>query len=245
MVNDANGFISNVWRAIKLRPDEVESAIDYPILEVDFHSRQDALVRQTASFHEQLMADPNWCDPVAAGWWLWGQSMAFGMYCSAETYERNKRSKPQTTTRNGVHALSKNIHELIGWYHQRMRHVIVFCGGWERLVTPAMLPQKTNHTAAIFLDPPYSSVHRDPELYGVESTTVAHEVREWAVANGDNPQLKIVLCGYEDEHEMPASWSCISWNAGGGWGNRRGSPNRFRERIWFSPACGTGQAKLF
>jgi hypothetical protein len=65
-------------------------------------------------------------------------------------------------------------------------------------------------------------------------------VRAWALDNGDNPFLRIALCGYEGEHTMPDSWECIAWKAGGGYGsqgNGAARENAGRERIWFSPHC--------
>jgi DNA adenine methylase len=50
--------------------------------------------------------------------------------------------------------------------------------------------------------------------------------------------MRIALCGYQDEHEMPSSWEAVAWKAGGGYGRTdRGRSNRERERIWFSPHC--------
>ena len=61
-------------------------------------------------------------------------------------------------------------------------------------------------------------------------------VRAWALEHGDDPKLRIALCGYDGEHDMPQSWDCVAWTAGGGYGrSQRGKSNRHRERIWFSP----------
>jgi hypothetical protein len=93
----------------------------------------------------------------------------------------------------------------------------------------------------VFLDPPYAdSAERTEGLYAQDSLTVAHRVREWAIANGDNPDLRIALCGYEGEHAMPADWDCVAWKARGGYGSQgenAARENSGRERIWFSPAC--------
>jgi hypothetical protein len=98
----------------------------------------------------------------------------------------------------------------------------------------------------VLLDPPYSAdARRDPEIYSVDDLEVAHRVREWAVANGDNPKLRIALCGYEGEHEMPPTWRCIPWKAHGGYGNASGNVNRTRERIWLSPNCLDDVGPLF
>jgi hypothetical protein len=66
-------------------------------------------------------------------------------------------------------------------------------------------------------------------------------VRDFALANGDNPQLRIVLCGYEGEHDMPATWRKLAWKTNGGYANiadnGRGRDNKAREVLWFSPHC--------
>jgi len=102
---------------------------------------------------------------------------------------------------------------------------------------------------AVFLDPPYAdTAERQSNLYRKDSENVAHAVRDWAEANGDNPLLRIALCGYEGEHKMPPSWSVYSWSAGEGFGSqaKERSKNGKRERIWFSPSClGNRQCSMF
>ncbi len=128
-----------------------------------------------------------------------------------------------------------------GWMEalaDRLRGVRVACGDWSRVVGPSVTFK--HGLTAVFLDPPYSDeAGRESDLYRVDCGKVAHEAREWAVANGDNPLLRIALCGYEDEHDLPASWECFAWKARGGYSsqNREGNDNPNRERIWFSPHC--------
>jgi hypothetical protein len=56
--------------------------------------------------------------------------------------------------------------------------------------------------------------------------------------DGNNPLLRIALCGYEGEHDMPKEWDCVAWKAVGGYGNQsENNENARRERIWFSPHC--------
>jgi hypothetical protein len=98
---------------------------------------------------------------------------------------------------------------------------------------------------AVFLDPPYSD--DCSEVYAHNDMGVSTAVREWAIANGDNPLFRIALCGYEGEHAMPESWECVAWKAVGGYGNMgegRGKENRRRERVWFSPHCLKPQGDL-
>ena len=140
---------------------------------------------------------------------------------------------PQDT----VSGVSGGIYEYFDALCERLRRVRVCCGDWTRVLGPAVTT--CNGNTAIFLDPPYCQTERDAKIYSVESN-VSALVRAWALENGDNPKLKLALCGYQGEHEMPANWECVAWKANGGYGAKgsgRGAANRHRERIWFSPGC--------
>jgi hypothetical protein len=50
--------------------------------------------------------------------------------------------------------------------------------------------------------------------------------------------MRIALCGYKGEYEMPDDWECVSWKAHGfAMGQGNGRENSKKERIWFSPHC--------
>jgi len=121
----------------------------------------------------------------------------------------------------------------------RLRKVRVCCGDWKRVTGPSVTIK--HGLTGMFLDPPYAdTAKRAKGLYAVDSLSIAHEVREWAIANGDDPKLRIALCGYEGEHKMPRSWKCVPWKAAGGYGSqsdKAGRANKHLERIWFSPHC--------
>jgi site-specific DNA-adenine methylase len=120
----------------------------------------------------------------------------------------------------------------------RLRNVRVCCGEWDRVLGPSVTFR--HGITAVFLDPPYAAeADRADNLYANDDEKVAHDVREWAITNGDNPELRIALCGYEGEHAMPETWECVPWKARGGYSSqsREGNDNPARERIWFSPAC--------
>lgn len=128
----------------------------------------------------------------------------------------------------------------------RLRGVRVCCGDWTRVLGRSST--ELIGVTGIFFDPPYLADFRDPSLYGTESADVAHAVRKWAIANGKNKKLRIALCGYEGEHEMPADWQCVAWKAAGGYAAAAGNTeNSAKERIWFSPHCARAedQADLF
>lgn len=85
-VNDIDGFLVNAWRAIQLHPDATAEAASWPVAEADLHARHLALLRwQQNNDLERLMADPLWCDPVMAGWWIWGCCCWIGSgWCSGD-----------------------------------------------------------------------------------------------------------------------------------------------------------------
>jgi hypothetical protein len=122
---------------------------------------------------------------------------------------------------------------------ERLRRVRVCCGDWSRICGPSVTFK--HGITGVFLDPPYAdTADRQTDLYSADSATVAHDVRKWAIESGDNPLMRIALCGYEGEHAMPESWDCVAWKAKGGYGSQgtgRGRENAGKERVWFSPHC--------
>lgn len=121
----------------------------------------------------------------------------------------------------------------------RLRRVRVCCGDWSRVVTDGALAYGAS--VGVFLDPPYDEECRTRGLYSTEGGSLSADVRDWAVDHGDDPLLRIALCGYEGEHTIPDDWRKHEWASsgaylgGGGGGVNRA--NRKRERIWFSPGC--------
>jgi len=134
---------------------------------------------------------------------------------------------------------------------ERLRNVRVCCGDWTRVVTRGAL--NYGATVGVLLDPPYLGDVRTSDLYATDDHHIAEDVREWAIANGDNPRLRIALCGYEPEHVdyMPSNWRMHAYSASRSYGSSAGGgvndANRALERIWFSPHCLStqGQGSLF
>lgn len=128
----------------------------------------------------------------------------------------------------------------------RLRRVRVCCGDFERILGPAVTT--CIGTTGVFLDPPYPEDGR-AICYSHDGDAVWWRAYEWALAHGDDPELRIALCGYEHpEAVFPDSWEEIAWKASGGYGrSERGKDNSRRERIWFSPHClrPSQQVRLF
>jgi hypothetical protein len=134
---------------------------------------------------------------------------------------------------------------LVDWFSRirdRLRTVRVCCGDWTRVCESTSVTTRLGVTG-IFFDPPYSDRSgRCEDLYGVDSGTVAHDVRDYCLERGGNPDMRIVLAGYAGEgHEVLEShgWTALAWKTQGGYGNRtdKGRDNAARERLWLSPHC--------
>jgi DNA adenine methylase len=149
----------------------------------------------------------------------------------------------------GIHATafelkSGGLYAYMRALQVRLRRVRVCCGEWGRVLTPSV----TTYVGltGVVLDPPYG--HDLRERCYSEDHDVAPSVREWAIKHGDDPMMRIALCGYEDEHKdhMPDTWEMVPWKAHGGYARtERGKENRERERIWFSPHCLEAELPLF
>jgi hypothetical protein len=77
-VNDADGFVSNFWRAVKAAPDEVAEYADWPSFENDLHARHHWLKAQREELVARLEGDAEYYDAKVAGWWVWGMAQWIG-----------------------------------------------------------------------------------------------------------------------------------------------------------------------
>ena len=231
-VNDLDSLLVNFWRAAKFHPRKLATAADYPVSELDSHARHSWLVRQRPEIAEQIRTEEAWCDPKVAAWWVWGISQWIGGGWCAGTH-RLHRQRPDLEGR-GVHRQgncrrAEALRRLYGEIAARLERVSILNRDWSKVVTPAVT---TRHgLTGVFLDPPYTHESgREHGLYATDDLNIGHRVRDWAVENGENPLLRISLCGYDGEYRIPSNWSVFDWK---GAGNRNGH----KERIWFSPHC--------
>lgn len=267
IVNDLDCYVANAWRAMKHAPAEVAAACDWPVNEADLHARHRWL-HARVEFRTRMENDPDYYDVRIAAWWIWGLSCWIGdNFCRPARQD----SLPALTGGKGV---ARQVPHLSGgkgeaeragrgaasaarssqqsaalneWFEAlsaRLRFTKVCCGDWSRVLTKASTYGQG--LTGVLLDPPYDAGDSHDDVYGDLSRGVSAKVREWAIENGSNPLLRIALCGYEGEHEMPPDWECVAWKATGGYANRNAAnQNARRERIWFSPACIKPEAELF
>jgi hypothetical protein len=232
-VNDVDCWLVNFWRATKAEPNAVAASAEWPISEPDLAARH-RWFRESLGLRERIYADPEFYDVRAAGWWVWGICSSIG-----EAWTRGGEQRPSAfqngNRRNGLYTTA-NPAEALERLARRLSHVRILSGDWSRAVSSSRLGSPLS---AVFLDPPYGGELVRP--YAGQSESVAGEVQAWALEHGDNPALRIALCGLEGEHAMPDGWETVRWEGHGGFGRRtetgRGRDNAARETIWFSPHC--------
>lgn len=164
------------------------------------------------------------------------------------------RQLPQSTpaeNREFIHEFfpkNEGLYQYIRQLAARFIEVDVCCGDWLRILKPAVTlageHTTSNGTAAIFLDPPYSAEANRSGVYTQDDFSVAHAVRNWCIDNGNNPQMRIALAGYDVEHQdlEDHGWTPFNWSANGGYSTfankgNQSHANKHREIIWFSPHC--------
>lgn len=268
-VNDADGLVANFWRAVQAAPEAVAFYADWPVNENDLHARHTWLVGVKDSLQTRLDGDHEFYDAKVAGWWCWGMCCWIGSgFCSGNGPWQSVEvdgvrqlvhlgNAGQGVNRKLVHLgdagqeastasefppRNDGVYQWMGDLAERLKRVRVCSGDWSRVCGPTVTVKQG--LTAVFLDPPYAdTAGRQADLYRKDCLDVAHAVREWAIANGDDKRMRIALCGYEGEHAMPDSWECLAWKARGGYGSQgddeeaAGRSNAKLERIWFSPHC--------
>ena len=266
-INDADCLLANVWRALKNKPDECAAVCDGPVNHVDLMARKKWLISNRDRIKAGLLADPEWCDVQAAGYWIHSAScwIGSGMTRPNQRPHINNGGK-------GIHAMGQrphisdggtgnfgqpfntNIYATFRRLQERMRYVRVVCGDWTQVSGGSW--QTKRGTCGYFADPPYSAeANRHENIYDQDSLTVAHDVRRWMIEREGDPEMRMVLKGYYQEHEqlIARGWRVHRWVAHGGYANiagagggkSRGQDNRFNEALFFSPHCLDAAKGLF
>ena len=270
-LNDADGWLVNAWRAIRDDPAAVAAHAYGPVSEIDYHARLAWLQsRRDPGLVSWLEGDPEVFDAKAAGWWLYVMACGIGDPFGSGPWrviDGHLRKLPhlgdagQGVNRELPHlgdagrGVNRELPHLgnagqgvladyLRTLADRLARVRITCGDWRRVVTPSVTRAGAggDGTRALFLDPPYAT---SGDLYAHGHANIALDVEEWCITAPND--LRIALCGYDDEHDALTShgWRKTEGRAGGGAGYSTRTDNGRRERIWYSPACpAVGQGDL-
>ena len=241
-INDLDGEITNVWRSIRYDPEGVIDGADWPVSELDLHAEAARIKRTREGFVEWLREDIERYDAHRAGRWIWGQCGMIGAnFDNAAKGIPSVTHKGQGVQRHApdLRVCRETIARQIEPLAQRLRAVRICCGDWTRVLVPSLLAR--GDSVGIFLDPPYLEGDQQYAAGGT-GTSLAHDVMAWCEQWGEEPRLRIALCGYQGHYDALAEldWTAVRWKSDGGYGSQgdgKGRENSAREIVWFSPAC--------
>ena len=250
-INDADGWLVNVWRALRLSPHETAAHAVGPVSEIDYHARLAWLQeRRTPDLVAWLEGDPEAHDAKAAGWWLYvtacgiGDPFGPGPWRVIDGKLTDTRKLPHLgDAGRGVNRELPHLGDagqgVMAYFDRlaaRLHRVRITCGDWRRVTTPSVTRSGAggDGARAVFLDPPYST---SGDLYAESTAGISDDVREWCTTNADG--LRVIVCGYDDEHDalLSRGWTVLDGKAGSGAGYSTNSANGRRERLWLSPEC--------
>lgn len=265
-VNDKDGWLTNFWRALRADPDAVARYADWPVNEIDIVARREWLFNH-AEHIARMEADPDYYDAKMAGIWVWGVCSTIGNAWRprgahlgdaglgihrarthlGDTGRGIHRARTHLGRARGVHRAGANLgntgrgEQLRDYFRilsARLERVRVMCGDWSRVTSYSVTTH--NGTTGMFLDPPYSSAANCQTDTYMHNGDVAHDVRAYCLEHGDDPKMRMALCGYagEGHEELEAhGWTVAAWAANGGYSNQSRNKNKMKERVWFSPHC--------
>lgn len=264
--NDKDGYIANVWRALKYAPNEVARYANWPAIENDLHARHIWLLNQADELVLRLEGNPDYYDAKIAGWWLWCNANWIGSHLcngdgpwNTDGVRRISIRRIEDVTARGVRrqrihlnsgqGVRRNITTarqqwLETWFADIARVIEdtrVACGDWTRIVTDGALALSALDKTGIFLDPPYEHAERNTDVYNHDDVDIALDSAKWAIEKAADG-TRIVYAGYAGAHVeqllLDAGWGAYAWKAHGGMANNGADrkKNKYRERLWYSPA---------
>ena len=218
------------------------------------------IVKYKESLLENIIKDDEYYNVKLAAYWLYYKSCEIGCVeldkINVDRIYESVSSNGIAVARNqlisntGIHSTyNKKIYitkykldRLIQWFtdiETILQNVKIVCADWKRLFNDNTHWQDDSgrKPIGIFFDPPYSADRRS--VYRLDSYSVAKEVNEFCLKNANKKTYRIVIAGYEGEHNNLEShgYTKYKWQAHGGYSNLGDNQNKYKERLWASKAC--------
>ena len=207
-----------------------------------------------------------------AGWWVWVVCLSFGLSRDVTSDSIQMPMLHSGESGKGINMQRKHLPDsvmplsgdrLTDWFKdistrlsdtemfcldlsKRTEKVIALYTDWynfnSKTITGTTNP---NWVTGWYLDPPYNTKGRG-KSYLHDNMTIANDVREWAIEQGQNQQYRIAVSGYKDDYkEWPSNWDCVSWQRDSTrYGSTKLAEYSREEVIYFSPYCLKGQGRL-
>ena len=265
IVNDLDCLLINVWKALKYASHEVALLCCDPSSQLLYWQRICYIIKHKDFLLERMLKDDEYYDIKLAAYWIYCKSSKIGAVAIDKTDINDiynsidngiTRGRIQLLRSNGIHSKCAHLYNpysvtrcklerLTLWFSQIqsvLENVKITCMDWKRLFNEGSHWQDDNGSSdiGIFFDPPYGDIERRKSLYRIDSYSVAKEVNDFCVKNAYKKTYRIVIAGYEGEHNNLENYGYkkYSWKAQGGYGNINSNyENKNKERLWASYSC--------
>lgn len=235
-INDKDCLVTNFWRAIKNDQEKVCFYAVNPVNEIDMHARHQFILNFVdENFINRMEQDPDFFDSKIAGWWAWGLACSVG---NNWLQKKGLSALPHLSTLGqGINGANFNAKDMFSALAERLKRTRIVTGDWSRICTPTVTYKNTalskDGVTFVFLDPPYNLLNRT-KVYK-EDNNVFKLVEDWCKENESQQNLKIAICGYDGDYDLPG-WEKLNWKSNGGYsslGENNGKENSKKETIWF------------
>ncbi|WP_302271897.1 DNA adenine methylase [Brachyspira aalborgi] len=265
IVNDLDCLLINVWKALKYASHEVALLCCDPSSQLLYWQRICYIIKHKDFLLERMLKDDEYYDIKLAAYWIYCKSSEIGAVAIDKTDINDiynsidngiTRGRIQLLRSNGIHSKCTHLYNpysvtrcklerLTLWFSQIqsvLENVKITCLDWKRLFNEGSHWQDDNSSSniGIFFDPPYGDIERRKSLYRIDSYSVAKEVNDFCVKNAYKKTYRIVIAGYEGEHNNLENYGYTKyyWKAQGGYGNINSNyKNKNKERLWASYSC--------
>jgi site-specific DNA-adenine methylase len=234
-INDINGLVINFFRSVKYDYKKVLESLRRPMNQIEYQAMQKFVISFANNKRNVDLLKNNYkfFNSEIAGAWAYCLNCSFlDHFQSVSTTRKNNhidKGLMEIGSRKVVNRFfNQNI--VLEKMHERLLEVRMSCTNWKNLLTPAVLNVRlSGKYTAIFFDPPYENKEKT-----YKAKPVSNEVRKWCIENGSNPFYKIILCGYESEHDELIKHGWVKQQGKSASGSQNGVITSKKEKFYYN-----------
>jgi site-specific DNA-adenine methylase len=221
-VNDRDALVANFFRSSKLAPELVLEHASDPPMEIELRARWTHINKNRGGLRHRLL-DLEFCDPQTAGWFLY----CYANFIRPAAASAEPKALKPSTRASGV--LSPNARDGARGYFaalkERLANVRICCGDYMGILTDAEVRVSGRQSVCALIDPPY---RKNAKMYADGADAFDYDALiKRCNELGEMENVRVALCGYSDDYDMPDDWRIEEW------AETQGGV----ETIWFSPGC--------
>ena len=220
ILNDFDGKITNIWRALKYKPDETAGFIQGVCNTINLTGLDLAVQRSYDDLLDRLHADIDYCDPKVAAHFMDLCCSWIGC-CAGNTkgpwttikddegidiFVRKEKGEvgcqqAQYSNKQNINT-TKNHTEWFSAISKRLSDAYILSHDFERILNLSVIKNKRT---TIFFDPPYDKagdIGAGCSYISDEHNIISKRTREWCIKNHNElSKTRIIVAGRGKEHD--------------------------------------------